>query len=388
MALQASIAKDETPQEDQQMPQSPFLMGGQDAAESESGSAVEDPAALEAKLAWACMQLAFLRWVVEPGMHVLGDQPAPEELSAGDLAGGAGITTVQETWQAALGSPQHGVYVLGDQPAPEELSAGDLAGGAGITTACPRRAQSRSLGRRHSRHPSRQNQLSRPLRRCWDHARGQGQTSKPSVVSQAPKQMPLPRPGRTLCPLKPGCKGSGYKSARPKKGYSKRQPKKPLTRYRHLLQTRLHVPWLMALFLNSHTLKRGAFQGMSFTEAFRQCQAEERGAPNEADIASTQKGSTQQAASSSSGFKDYIRPGRISVLELNTLKVESVQSNLKGSRQAYDCATLSQADLMSRLTNDPEEEAWLAYIGSVAAMDDFEHTRHMQSQEDGQCAGF
>eukprot|EP00967_Tisochrysis_lutea_P094500 scaffold137397_cov19-Tisochrysis_lutea.AAC.1 len=50
MALQASIAKDETPQEDQQMPQSPFLMGGQDAAESESGSAVEDPAALEAKV--------------------------------------------------------------------------------------------------------------------------------------------------------------------------------------------------------------------------------------------------------------------------------------------------------------------------------------------------
>ncbi|KAF5836665.1 hypothetical protein DUNSADRAFT_5591 [Dunaliella salina] len=106
--MQASMTKDETPPEDQQAHKSPYLMGGRDAAESESGSVVEDPAALETKL-------AFLRWVVEPGVQVLGDQPAPEELGAGDLAGGAGVTAAdlmsrltndpeEEAWLAYISS--------------------------------------------------------------------------------------------------------------------------------------------------------------------------------------------------------------------------------------------------------------------------------------------
>jgi len=33
---------------------------------------------------------------------------------------------------------------------------------------------------------------------------------------------------------------------------------------------------------------------------------------------------------------------------------------------------------VSRLTSDPEEEAWLAYVQSIAAMDSFEETRLVQ----------
>lgn len=45
------------------------------------------------------MQLAFLRWVVEPGVQVLGDQqPSVDALQAGDLAAGAGITQGGSAW--------------------------------------------------------------------------------------------------------------------------------------------------------------------------------------------------------------------------------------------------------------------------------------------------